>query len=56
MNILYQYEYMVSLHLTLPAAGTAQMPWEEFSAALGREQEGLVFANVLNRDIVWSTE
>lgn len=33
---------MVSLHLTLPAAVTAQMPWEEFSAALEREQ-GLGF-------------
>lgn len=33
---------MVSLHLTLPVAVTAQMPWEEFSAALEREQ-GLGF-------------
>ena len=33
---------MANLHLTLPAAVTAQMPWEEFCAALEREQ-GLGF-------------
>lgn len=39
---------MVSLHLTLPAAVTAQMPWEEFGAALEREQ-GLGFCRRAKR-------
>ena len=53
MNILLtwiycQYEYMVSLHLTLPAAVTAQVPWEEFGAALEREQ-GFGFRRCVKR-------